>query len=101
MRKFWFAYLAKALIVFPGGFGTLDEFTEIMTLVQTGKIKKNLLIVVYDEKFWRSIINFEKLVENEVISKTDLNLFSFCSNIDDAFNLITKHFEKNYFSKKK
>lgn len=101
MRKFWFAYLAKALIVFPGGFGTLDEFTEIMTLVQTGKIKKNLLIVVYDEKFWKSIINFDSLVEHEVISKADLNLFSFCSNIDDAFNLITKHFEKNYFSKKK
>jgi len=101
MRKFWFAYLAKALIVFPGGFGTLDEFTEIMTLVQTGKIKKNLLIVVYDEKFWRSIINFESLVEHEVISQNDLNLFSFCSSIDDAFNLITKHFEKNYFSKKK
>ncbi len=101
MRKFWFAYLAKALIVFPGGFGTLDEFTEIMTLVQTGKIKKNLLIVVYDEKFWKNIINFDKLVENEVISKSDLNLFSFCSTIDDAFNLITKHFEKNYFSKKK
>ena len=101
MRKFWFAYLAKALIVFPGGFGTLDEFTEIMTLVQTGKIKKNLLIVVYDEKFWKSIINFDSLAEHEVISKADLNLFSFCNTIYQAFNLITKHFEKNYFSKKK
>jgi len=99
MRKFWFAYLAKALIVFPGGFGTLDEFSEILTLVQTGKIKKNLLIVVYDEKFWRSIINFDNLVEHEVINKSDMDLFSFCSTTDEAFNLITKHFEKNYFSK--
>ena len=77
MRKFWFAYLAKALIVFPGGYGTMDEFFELITLLQTGKIKKKLLLVVYDEKYWRSIINFKGLVEHGVISEADLNLFHF------------------------
>jgi uncharacterized protein (TIGR00730 family) len=100
MRKFWFAYLAKALIVFPGGFGTMDEFFEIMTLVQTGKIKKKLLMVVYDEKYWKSIINLENLHSNGMINKEDLNLFSFCNTVDEAFNLITKHFEENYLNDK-
>lgn len=101
MRKFWFAYLAKALVVFPGGFGTMDEFMEILTLLQTGKIKKNLLVVVYDEKFWKSIINFDGLIEHGVINKSDMNLFSFCNTTDQAFELITKHFEKNYLARKK
>ena len=85
MRKFWFAYLAKALIVFPGGFGTMDEFFELLTLIQTGKIKKKLLLVVYDKKYWNSIINFNRLLELGVISKADLNLFSFCNTVDEAF----------------
>jgi uncharacterized protein (TIGR00730 family) len=99
MRKFWFAYLAKALIVFPGGFGTMDEFFEIITLIQTDKIKKKMLLIVYDEKYWKNIINFDGLVANAVISPSDLNLFSFCENVDDAFNLITRHFEKYYLKK--
>ncbi|HMU43208.1 MAG TPA: TIGR00730 family Rossman fold protein [Ignavibacteriaceae bacterium] len=96
MRKFWFAYLAKALIVFPGGFGTMDEFFEILTLIQTEKIKKKMLLMVYDEKYWRSIINFEALVNNGVVSRSDLNKFTFCSNVDEAFHQIVKYFEKNY-----
>jgi uncharacterized protein (TIGR00730 family) len=100
MRKFWFAYLAKALIVFPGGFGTMDEFFELLTLIQTGKIKKKLLLVVYDKKYWSNIINFNGLVEQGVISKTDLNLFSFCNTVDEAFELITTHFKKNYLENK-
>ena len=99
MRKFWFAYLAKALIVFPGGFGTMDEFFEILTLIQTDKIKKKMLLIVYDEKYWKNIINFDGLVANAVISPADLNLFSFCENVDDAFKLITNHFEKYYLKK--
>lgn len=99
MRKFWFAYLAKALIVFPGGFGTMDEFFELITLIQTGKIKKKLLLVVYDKKYWSNIINFNGLVELGVISKSDLNLFSFCNTVDEAFELITTHFKKNYLDK--
>jgi len=100
MRKFWFAYLAKALIVFPGGFGTMDEFFELITLNQTGKIKKKLLLVVYDKKYWSNIINFNGLVEHGVISKSDLNLFSFCNTVDEAFELITSHFKKNYLDTK-
>jgi uncharacterized protein (TIGR00730 family) len=99
MRKFWFAYLAKALIVFPGGFGTMDEFFELLTLIQTGKIKKKLLLVVYDKKYWNEIINFNGLVEHGVISKSDLNLFSFCNSVDEAFDLITSHFHKFYLNK--
>ncbi len=100
MRKFWFAYLAKALIVFPGGFGTMDEFFELLTLIQTQKIKKKLLLVVYDKKYWSEIINFDGLVNRGVINKADLNLFSFCDTIDEAFELITSHFQKNYLDKK-
>lgn len=99
MRKFWFAYLAKCLVVFPGGFGTMDEMFEILTLLQTGKIKKKMLLVVYDEKYWKSILNLDGLIEHGVISREDVSHFSFCSNVDQAFNLITKHFEKNYLRK--
>jgi uncharacterized protein (TIGR00730 family) len=96
MRKFWFAYLTKALIVFPGGFGTMDECFEILTLVQTEKIKKRLLIVIYDEKYWKSVINFDVLVEKGMISASDLKLFKFCNSIDEAYNKIIAHLEKHY-----
>jgi predicted Rossmann-fold nucleotide-binding protein len=77
----------------------MDEFFELLTLIQTGKIKKKLLLVVYDKQYWSSIINFDGLVERGVISKADLNLFSFCNTIDETFNLITTHFKKNYLDK--
>jgi uncharacterized protein (TIGR00730 family) len=99
MRKFWFVYLAKALVIFPGGFGTMDEFMEVITLLQTEKIKKNLLVVVYDEKYWKKIINFEGLIEFGTINHEDLELMNFCTSVDDAFNLIKNHFEKNYLNK--
>lgn len=99
MRKFWFAYLSKALIVFPGGFGTMDELFEMLTLIQTGKIKKNLLVVIYDEKYWKSLINFDMLIEQGMISKTDMNLFQFCNTTEKAFDVITKHFEKHYLTR--
>jgi uncharacterized protein (TIGR00730 family) len=100
MRKFWFAYLAKSLVVFPGGFGTMDEFFEILTLLQTEKIRKKLLLVVYDEKYWKSIINFEGLIDHGAISKSDMNLFAFCNSIDEAFNNIKSHFEKYWMREK-
>jgi uncharacterized protein (TIGR00730 family) len=77
MRKLWFAHLAKALIVFPGGFGTLDELTEIITLAQTKKLEREIPILLYGESYWNEIINFKALVRHEVISAEDLNLFTF------------------------
>jgi uncharacterized protein (TIGR00730 family) len=96
MRKFWFAYLSKALIIFPGGFGTMDEYFEILTLVQTEKIKKKLLLIIYDKKYWKSIINFEALVEQGMISNSDLKLLNFCSSVDEAFEKIVRHLNKHY-----
>jgi len=91
MRKFWFAYLAKSLVVFPGGFGTMDEFFEILTLVQTKKIKKKMLLIVYDEKYWKSIINFDGLIKNAVISANDIKNFTFCNSVDETFKIITEY----------
>lgn len=96
MRKFWFVYLAKALIVFPGGFGTLDEFMEVLTLLQTKKIKKEMKVIVYDEKYWREIIDFDALIQHGTINKKDLKLFDFCNTIDEAFQKVTAHFAKYY-----
>lgn len=100
MRKFWFVYLAKALIIFPGGFGTLDELMEVLTLVQTGKIKKQMKIIIYGEEYWRKVINFDALIDHGTISMEDLNLFSFSSSPIEVFNEITQHFEKNYLNRK-
>ncbi len=100
MRKFWFAYLSKALIVFPGGFGTMDELFEILTLIQTEKIRKKLALIIYDEKYWKSIINFDNLIYEGVISESDLRLFHFCNNIDDAFTIVKNHLEKNFLKEK-
>ncbi|MBN1301537.1 MAG: TIGR00730 family Rossman fold protein [Melioribacteraceae bacterium] len=101
MRKFWLVYMAKALIVFPGGFGTLDELMEVITLMQTGKIKKQMKVIIYDSKFWKNAINFNHLIEQGTISKSDLKLFQFCDTVDEAFQAITKHFTKNYLNKKR
>ena len=96
MRKFWFAYLSKAFVIFPGGFGTMDEMFEMLTLVQTEKIRKKLALIIYDEKYWKSIINFDALVDKGVISESDLKLFTFCNSLDDAYYAIIKHLKKYY-----
>ena len=88
MRKFWFAYLAKAVVLFPGGFGTLDELFEILTLLQTGKIRKHLPVILYGSAFWDRIVNFEALVEMGTISADDLKLFHRSDSVDDAFNYV-------------
>lgn len=93
MRKFWFAYLAKAIVIFPGGFGTLDELAEILTLVQTGKIKKGMKILIYDSQYWNDIINFPKFAENGMISEEDLQLFRICDTIDEMEKELITHFE--------
>jgi hypothetical protein len=93
VRKFWFAYLAKALIIFPGGFGTLDEMMEILTLVQTGKITKRMPIILFGSSFWKGIINFDALVDWGMISPEDLGLFTFCDTPQEAFTCLKNRLE--------
>ncbi|HYW42645.1 MAG TPA: TIGR00730 family Rossman fold protein [Bryobacteraceae bacterium] len=88
MRKFWFAYLSKALVVFPGGFGTMDEMMELLTLTQTQKLAKQVTIVLYGSKYWKEIINFEALVKYGMISPEDLNLFQYADDPVTAFELL-------------
>lgn len=90
MRKFWFSYLARALIIFPGGFGTLDELFEILTLVQTKKIDRKILILLYGQDYWNNIINFDALVKYEMISPEDLKLIYRVDTVDSAFELLTQ-----------
>ena len=85
MRKYWFAYLAKALVVFPGGFGTLDELFEILTLAQTGKLAKNIVVLLYDRTYWERVLNIDALVEAGAVSAGDRSLFSFVDSPDEAF----------------
>jgi hypothetical protein len=96
MRKFWFAYLAKALVVFPGGFGTLDELCEILTLAQTKKLESKILIVLYGSAFWKEVINWDALVKHGVISPDDLNLFKFADDPTTALNILKDGLTKYY-----
>jgi uncharacterized protein (TIGR00730 family) len=96
MRKFWFVYLAKALVIFPGGFGTLDELMEVLTLLQTGKIKKKLLVLIYGSSYWKKVINFDALAKAGAISERDLKLFSFADDPETAFKFLTSELKKNY-----
>ena len=96
IRKFWFAYLAKALVVFPGGFGTMDELFELLTLIQTKKIQKTVPIVLFGNKFWDSFLNFEALLDWGVISEDDLKLFTIMDDIDEAFKYLTNRLTEVY-----
>jgi uncharacterized protein (TIGR00730 family) len=88
MRKFWFAYLAKALVVFPGGFGTMDELFEILTLVQTQKLAKKITIILYGTSFWKEIVNFDALVKYGTIAASDMDLFQFADSPEAAMALL-------------
>lgn len=94
MRKFWFMYLAKAMVAFPGGFGTLDELFEALTLIQTDKVHKKLPILLYGKEFWNDVVNLESLVKYGTISPEDLELFQFTDSVDEAFDYLTSHLEK-------
>jgi uncharacterized protein (TIGR00730 family) len=85
MRKFWFAYLAKGLVIFPGGFGTIDELFEILTLAQTDKLAKKILVVIYGSQYWHRVLNFQAFVDAGTIAPEDLNLFKFVDTPEDAF----------------
>ena len=96
MRKFWFAYLAKALVVFPGGFGTLDELTEILTLAQTRKLENKIVILLYGSEYWHEILNFDALVKHDMIAQEDLNLFRFADTPEDALHILKEGLTKYY-----
>ncbi len=96
MRKFWFVYLAKALVIFPGGFGTLDELFELLTLVQTKKVTKRLPIVIYGSEYWDQIINIDNMVKYGVISKADRDLVRYCDTVDEAFNYLKDELTQIY-----
>jgi uncharacterized protein (TIGR00730 family) len=94
MRKLWFAQIAKALIVFPGGFGTMDELWEMMTLLQTGKLPKHNIILIYGRKYWDEVLNFRAMVRWGMIDDEEHKLLQFADNVDEAFDLIRSGLEK-------
>lgn len=95
MRKFWFAYLAKALVIFPGGFGTLDELFEILTLAQTRKLAKKILVVIYGREYWDRLLNFQTMIDAGAISAKDLELFKIVDSPEEGYEFLrdglTKH----------
>ena len=91
MRKFWFAYLAKALVIFPGGFGTLDEMFEILTLMQTDKLAERIQIILYGAEYWDRVINFDQLLEAGAISAGDVSLLDRADTPQQAFDLLKGH----------
>jgi uncharacterized protein (TIGR00730 family) len=90
MRKLWFAHLARGIVVFPGGFGTLDELFEILTLAQTGKLDRKIVVVLYGSTYWKEIINFDALVRHGMIAKADLELFSFADDPNTALAILQR-----------
>jgi uncharacterized protein (TIGR00730 family) len=91
MRKFWFAYLSKALVIFPGGFGTLDELFEILTLVQTDKLSKKIGVVLYGREYWEQVLNLQPMAEWGAIAKQDLELLHYADTPIDAFQHLRDH----------
>ncbi len=98
MRKLWFAYLSKALVVFPGGFGTLDEMFEILTLAQTQKLAKKITVLIYGPEYWKKVFNLEALVDTGAISPKDIDLFQYADSPEQAFELLKKGLTENYLA---
>jgi len=96
MRKYWFAYLAKALVVFPGGFGTLDEMFELLTLDQTHKLSKPITVVIYGSSYWKNVVNLEMLADKGAISPRDLDLFQFADTPEQAFAILKEGLTRNH-----
>jgi uncharacterized protein (TIGR00730 family) len=94
MRKLWFAQIAKALIVFPGGFGTMDELWEMMTLSQTGKMPKHTLILIYGRKYWHDVLNLKGMVRWGTINQEEYDLLQYADNVEEAFEVIRSGLEK-------
>ncbi|MGD0737251.1 MAG: TIGR00730 family Rossman fold protein [Terracidiphilus sp.] len=96
MRKLWFAYMSKALVVFPGGFGTLDEMFEILTLAQTQKLAKKITVVIYGSEYWKKVFNLDVLVDTGAISPKDIDLFQFADTPEQAFEMLRHGLTQNY-----
>ena len=96
MRKFWFAYLAKALVIFPGGFGTLDELFEILTLAQTEKLAKKIVVVIYGSEYWKKILNFEAMADAGTISPQDLELFKIADSPEESFEFLKENLTRHH-----
>lgn len=94
MRKFWFAYLAKALVIFPGGFGTMDELFEILTLAQTQKLAKKILVVIYGREYWDRLINFQTMIDAGAIAAADLDLFKVVDSPEEGFEFLREGLTK-------
>jgi len=94
MRKLWFAQIAKALIVFPGGFGTMDELWEMLTLLQTGKLPKNNIIVIYGREYWNKVLNWKVMIESGTITEEEYKMLQFADSVDEAFDHIRAGLEK-------
>lgn len=94
MRKFWFAYLAKGLVIFPGGFGTMDELFEILTLAQTDKLAKKILVIIYGSEYWKRVINFQAFVDAGTVSPQDLDLIKVVDNPEEAFEFLKEGLTK-------
>jgi uncharacterized protein (TIGR00730 family) len=98
MRKLWFAQLAKALIVFPGGFGTMDELWEILTLMQTGKLQRRNLILIYGRRYWNRVIDWREMLNWGTINRREYNLLQFADSVDEAFERIRTGLEEFHMS---
>jgi hypothetical protein len=96
MRKLWFAYMSKALVVFPGGFGTLDEMFEVLTLAQTHKLAKKITVVIYGSEYWKKVFNLDILVDTGAISPNDIELFQFADTPETAFEMLKNGLTENY-----
>lgn len=96
VRKFWFVYPGKALVIFPGGFGTMDELLEVLTLVQTKKIKKKMTVLIYGKEYWDQVLRFDAMLRNRTIGRADLKLFKFANSPAEAFRYLRDELTKNY-----
>ncbi|HXA57115.1 MAG TPA: TIGR00730 family Rossman fold protein [Candidatus Acidoferrum sp.] len=96
MRKLWFAQMAKALIVFPGGFGTMDELWEMLTLLQTGKLSSRHLILIYGREYWDKVLNWRHMIKSGTISESEYKMLCFADTVDEAFDQVRKDLEENH-----
>ena len=100
MRKFWFAYLAKAVLVFPGGFGTLDELSELLTLIQTGKMRKHMPIVLFGTEYWRKVIDFDAMIKYGTIDAGDVDLMFRTDSVDEAYEYLVEQLSAHALEEK-